>query len=83
MTPHAPREPPHRPVAPLGRPAPCEPPLRKPMAQFLQPSAAWESSAAPGRASPQEAAPIAVEMLLCPTNKNITYIKQKHNNEFK
>jgi hypothetical protein len=45
--------------APQGLPPPCEPPPQPP----------------PGRAAPQEATPVATERQLCPTSKNITYVK--------
>jgi hypothetical protein len=75
MTPPTPREPPHGPRAPQGRPTPREAPPQEPAAWSLWPSATRESSAAPGHASPQEVAPVTVERLLCSANKNITYIK--------
>jgi hypothetical protein len=68
MTRPTPREPPHGPHAPRGRPAPHDPPA-------LWPSAVPESSADLGHAAPLEAASIIAERPLCPTNKNITYIK--------
>jgi hypothetical protein len=68
MTHPAPQEPPHGPRAPRGRPAPREPPP-------LRPSTTPELSAARGHAAPQEVAIVAIESLLCPANKCITYIK--------
>jgi hypothetical protein len=70
MTHPTPQEPPPRPHASRGRPA-----LREPPPWPLQLSATWESSAAPGYVAPHETTPISIERLLCPTNKNITYIK--------
>jgi hypothetical protein len=74
-TPPTLREPPHGPHAPRGRPAPCGPPPREPATQSLLPSTTRESSSAPSHATPQEVAPVIAKRLLCPTNKNITYIK--------
>jgi hypothetical protein len=62
-TPPTPREPPRGPRAP-----------REPVARSCRLSAARELSDTPGCAAPQEVAPAAVERLLCPANKNITYI---------